>query len=410
MESEICIKEKKGILDLAMDEKLRQAFLKHREEKRKKSPEEVAEMVSYITGSQCVRDLQRLKNGDYYMEPPMHFQVPKNFSGRKRDIFGWKGTTKYLLSLLSFVLRDFDHIFSDGLYSFRKTKTAKDFLLKLRRFSDAHTYYAVKADVSNYVCSAVPEILVAQLEEIWKEDPEFLNFMKFLLLRREYIESDGSLVKGETGGLGGSPLGNLFMNVYLMEMDDYYQPRSPLYCRYSDDLLIFARDKEQAQEFIDFFYHMLEKKKLSTNPEKTMLLEPGSSVEILGCVLENGKLDISDHAKQKLKRKIRVHANRELKLKKEWKLSNEEAAVRQSAYCSRLFFGTDVGNGLSWAKWLFPVISETKSLNELDQFAKDSIRYVYWGTFSAKRFRTGYEDLKRYGYRSLVHAYYHYEH
>lgn len=403
-------KENPGILDLAMDEGRRTAFLKYRLEKRKVSQSEYKEMEAYITSPQCTEDLKRLKNGDYFMDAPFHYRIPKNFSGRKRDVYAWKGSVKFLLSLLTFVMRDYDFMYSRGLYSFRKNVSGRDFLLKLRNFSQPERYYIIKADVSNYVSSIVPELIIPQLEEIWKDDPEFLALMKFLLLRRECIERDGSLVKCEPGGMGGNPLSNHFMNIYLRELDDYFVARSPLYCRYSDDIIIFAETREEAEEYLAFFYRTLEEKKLKTNQEKTVLIMPGEKVEILGCVLEHGRMDIADHSKMKLRRKIRMHAKREVWKKDKLGRSSEEAVQRQIYYCNRIFYGREGKNDLAWARWMFPVISDAKSLHEIDRFIQDSIRYVYWSSFSRKRYRTRYKDLKQMGYQSLVYSYYHFSH
>ena len=78
-----------------------------------------------------------------------------------------------------------------------------------------------------------------------------------------------------------------------------------------------------------------------------------------------------------------------------------------AVYCNRLFFGRRDKSDLSWAKWLFPVISSSSSLRELDRYSENAIRYVYWGSFREKRYRTTYKELKEMGFKSLVHDYYH---
>ena len=397
-----------GILDRAMSEEYRKAFLEYRKEKRRIKDEEYEELASYIDSDKCVEDIRRLKRGDFFFSAPHHFRIPKNFSGRKRDIYVWYGSEKYLFSLISYVMRDHDSIYSPCLYSFRTTLSAKDFLKKLRNFPDTEKYYIVKADVSNYVSSIVPELILPRLKKIWADDPEFYAVLEKVLLRRECIERDGSVVSCEPGGMGGLPLSNHFMNVYLMELDEYFGERSPLYCRYSDDLMIFARSLEEAQEYQSYFLDVLREKRLSTNPEKTVVIEPGGQVDILGCSLKNGVMDISEHSKNKLKRKIRIRALRLLKDKKNSGLSDREAAEKMAVFCMHTFFGWDNSKRISWSRWLFPVITTTDSLRELDHYVQDAIRYVYWGTFREKRYRTSYKDLKDMGYKSLVHAYYHF--
>ena len=403
--------ENRGILDLASGRKMRDEFIKYRKTKisgMSREDREYDEMEAYISSSAPVNALKRLMERDYsFLPPPYHCRIPKNLSGRKRDIYAFKGNDKYLLKLLAFSIRGFDNIYADGLYSFRTTLTAKDFLLKIRNNKEIADYYIVKTDVSDYVHSIVPEIIIPQLKEIWKDDPSFVDFLSFLLLRRECIEN-GVVTAHEPGGLGGVPLANLFMNVYLMDADRYFYPRAPLYCRYSDDIIIFARDKEEAEEYLGYLYSVFERKKLHTNAEKTKLIEPGGEVEILGCRMKDGKMDISDHAKGKLRRKIRMHARLLLKLKKSKGWTDEECGRKMCTYCNRLFFGRTADNELSWARWMFPVISETTSLSELDHYIQDAVRYAMCGSLSKKRYRISYDKLKSLGYKSLLHAYYHF--
>ena len=400
--------EKKGILDLAIKKETREAFIENRRKKILYDEASFNAMSSYILNPRCVRDLKKLISRDYFFSPPHHFRVPKDFSGRKRDIYTWRDTTKYLLSLICFSMQGFDHIYPDGLYSFRTTKSAKEFLLRLKNEPDIGSYYIVKADVSNYVGSIVPELILPGLKELWKDDPAFYDLLEFLLLRRECIENDGQITPCEPGGLGGVPLSNHFMNVYLMEMDEYFEGRVPLYCRYSDDIIIFAHTREEAEAHLAYFNQLLKEKRLHTNPDKTYLIEPGGEVEILGCMLKNGKMDISDHAKRKLKRKIRIHAKKLIRLKRRKGFSDEEAGRQMIEYCNNLFFGQAEKGELTWARWIFPVISDTASLHELDIYIQDAVRYVLCGSLAKKRYRIRYRELKKLGFRSLVHAYYHF--
>ncbi len=400
--------EKKGLLDLAMTKELREAFIENRNKKIKYDESDFNAMSSYILGPKCVRDLKRLIARDFFFSPPVHFRVLKDFSGRKRDIYTWRDTTRYLMSLICFATRSFDHIFSDGLYSFRTSKSSKDFLLKLKNNPDISRYYIVKADVSNYVNSIVPELILPRLKEIWADDPSLYDLLEFLLLRRQCVERDGSVVSCEPGGMGGVPLSNHFMNVYLMEMDEHFEGRVPLYCRYSDDIIIFANTLEEAEDHLSYFRQLVKEKKLNCNQEKTYLIEPGGEVEILGCKLKDGKMDISDHAKRKLKRKIRLQADRLIRLKKSKGISSEESGRKMIEFCNKLFFGQVLKSERTWARWIFPVISETDSLHELDLYIQNAIRYVMSGTLKKKRYNIRYKKLKELGYRSLVHAYYHF--
>ena len=52
------------------------------------------------------------------------------------------------------------------------------------------------------------------------------------------------------------------------------------------------------------------------------------------------------------------------------------------------------------------MITRTDRLHEIDIYAQDCIRFLAAGTRTKARFDVRYEDLKRLGYRSLVHEWY----
>lgn len=399
-----------GVLDLAADKKKIESFLVHQVEtgKQKHDPDEYADMEAYLNSEEYPADLERLKQGDYFFPAPFHYRITKNASGKKRDVYAFKGRDLYILRMISWVMHDYDDTqFPPGLYSFRRNVHGKDFLKKIRSFRNLNRFWILKSDVSNYVGSIVPELIIPRLEKMWGHDPALLNLLKFLLLRRECIERDGRLVSCEPGGLGGLPVANFFMNVYLMEMDEYFNWRSPLYCRYSDDIVILARSREEAEEYRKKFYEILDAKRLYTNPEKTQVIEPGGAVEILGFMVSDGVVDLSDHAMDKIFHKIRMRANRLLRYKQRAHLEDRVVGEKMVNFCNAVFFGTFLPHELCWARWYFPIITTTDRLKVIDRYVQDAIRMVMNGSMHKRRYNVRYEDLQALGYRSLVHAYHH---
>ena len=62
--------------------------------------------------------------------------------------------------------------------------------------------------------------------------------------------------------------------------------------------------------------------------------------------------------------------------------------------------------GLNWSRWFFPLINTTESLQLIDSYAQDQLRFLISGKRTKSRFNVRYEDLKVLGYRSLVNEYY----
>ena len=93
-----------------------------------------------------------------------------------------------------------------------------------------------------------------------------------------------------------------------------------------------------------------------------------------------------------------------------WGARNEVDPERSAKAFIRVFnrklLESPDDNELSWAYWFFPVINTTKSLKEIDHYAQQCIRTLMTGKHTKARFNARYEEMKKLGYRSLVHEYY----
>jgi hypothetical protein len=398
-----------SILGKAKQLTVRKAFIQSRLRSKKYTEDEMAEMERFVLSDECVNDLIRLENGDFFPDYPTYRLVAKNFNSKKRAVYSFDGDQGILFKLIVFAMRDLESIFSDRLFSFRSDKTAKDLLFEVCELRGLKDMYILKTDVSNYVGSIVPGLLIPQLEEIFMpDDPEFFKFLEWLLTRNKVIDHQGRVIDHCPGGMGGVPFGNFFMNLYLHEMDEYYAPRAPFYSRYSDDILICAKTSDKIREFESIYYEFLDHLQLSTNKEKTMILNPGEAFDLLGMRIANGRITISEHSMKKILRKLRRFTNQALISRNTGKMSAEEAARNLIIRFNRFFFGSD-GNEklLSWARWSFPVISGTEEIRKIDHYFQNSLRYVLYGSMKKRNLSIPYEKLSALGYRSLVYYYHH---
>ena len=156
-----------GIFEKAKRTEVREAFVESKSRSMKYRAADLDELREYILSDECVRDIDRLESGDYFLDYPKYRLVPKNFQNKKRAIYIVSGKQGVLLKLLGFVLRDIESFYSDRLFSFRSDKTAKDLLFEAGINKELGSMYVLKTDVSNYVGSIVPELLIPMLEKIF---------------------------------------------------------------------------------------------------------------------------------------------------------------------------------------------------------------------------------------------------
>lgn len=321
-------------------------------------------------------------------------------------VYTYPAAENTVLKLLTWLLlRKYDGLFADTLYSFRPGRTAKDAVLSLTRTPGVREMHAYKADVSNYFNSVpVPE-LVQALETVLADDPPLLAFLTALLTEPRALEGDG-VVTGQKGIMAGTPLSAFYANLYLRELDAAFRERGIPYARYSDDIITLAPSAGALETQAGMIRAFLDKKGLALNPEKEERFTPDDGWVFLGFRFQAGKLDISPVSAAKLKGKMRRKTRALARWQKRNDLDGEKAAKAFIRIFNRKLFDPAPGSELTWTLWFFPVINTDESLHALDLYAQDCIRFLASGTRTKARFNVRYDDLKRLGYKSLVHAYY----
>jgi hypothetical protein len=128
--------------------------------------------------------------------------------------------------------------------------------------------------------------------------------------------------------------------------------------------------------------------------------------EFLGFCYRDGKVELSENTKHKLKQKIKrkAHALRRWQEKKN--LSGEKAAIGFIRAMNHKFFDDGEGADFSWSRWFFPNLTAEEGLREIDTYMQQYIRYCVTGRHYKGNYRITYEQMKAWGYRSLVHEYY----
>ena len=265
----------------------------------------------------------------------------------------------------------------------------------------------MKVDIHDYFNSIDVSILVNKLGFLKEQDNGLFELFGKLLT------ADKALVNGKTvlekrGAMAGTPISPFFANVYLMELDWYFQDRKILYFRYSDDILVFADTIEELKELQCKLYEWIEGLHLTLNPSKVRISNPGETWEFLGFCYQNDKVDLSENTKRKMKGKIKrkAHALRRWQAKKG--LSGEKAAKGFIRAMNHKFFDQGEGTDFSWSRWFFPNLTTAAGLKEMDAYMQQYIRYCVTGRHYKGNYRITYEQMKEWGYRSLVHEYYNY--
>lgn len=384
-----------------------QEFIQYKIEKQHLSISEQKELEEYVKEEKYLNILRSIEDDESKLPLPDKKEINKNGISRKRVVYSFPVEFNILLKMIAFSLYRYDNIFAKNCYAFRRNYGVRDAIKRIRMTKGISGKYCLKVDIHDYFNSIDVSILVNKLGFLKEQDNGLFELFGKLLT------ADKALVNGKTvlekrGAMAGTPISPFFANVYLMELDWYFQDRKILYFRYSDDILVFADTIEELKELQCKLYEWIEGLHLTLNPSKVRISNPGETWEFLGFCYQNDKVDLSENTKRKMKGKIKrkAHALRRWQAKKG--LSGEKAAKGFIRAMNHKFFDQGEGTDFSWSRWFFPNLTTAAGLKEMDAYMQQYIRYCVTGRHYKGNYRITYEQMKEWGYRSLVHEYYNY--
>ena len=363
------------------------------------------ELRAFIDGQAYLSVCRRINAGERFPLPKKAV-ISKMSSQKKRVVYSYPYEENMALKLLTWLLlREYDGIFSPNLWSFRPGRTAKQAVLRLTRAGATHNAYAYKADISNYFNSIDISRLLPLLKETLGADEKTYEFLSALLTEPEVLDR-GARVTEQKGIMAGTPLASFYANLFLKALDAHFYAAGITYARYSDDIIVFAETREAAEAHAAFIRGFLAEQGLAMNPEKERFFTPAEGWDFLGFHVSGAEIDLAPASVTKMKGKMR----RKTRALKRWQqrngLSGEKAAAAFIRVFNRKLFENAEAHELTWAYWFFPVLTTDQSLHAIDLYAQECIRYLMTGKRTKGRFNARYEDLKRLGYKCLVHEYY----
>ncbi len=386
-----------------------QEFIAYKEQKQHLSKREVEEMQEYVLQEKYLSVLAQIENNECALPLPSKKEVNKSGVNKKRIVYSFPKEFNMLLKMLTYLLYRYDGIFADNCYAFRRNYGVKDAIRRIRSTKGIHEKYCLKVDISNYFNSIDVSKLLDKLDFLKGKDGRLFAFLQRLLTQDEALcQEDGKqcVVQEKRGAMAGTPLSPFLANVYLTETDHFFEDAGVLYFRYSDDILIFADNEEQLARLQNRLYESIAKHGLALNPNKVHISKPGEKFEFLGFCFLDGQVDLSDNTMNKIKAKIKRKAHALRRWQQQKKLPAERGAKGFIKAMNRKFYDSGDGTEFSWSRWFFPPLTTDGRLKEIDVYMQQYIRFCVTGRHYKGNYRITYEQMKAWGYRSLLHEYY----
>lgn len=386
-----------------------QDFLDYKIEKQHLSHKEQKELKEYIENQRYLSVLDDIDNSDCELPLPVKKEINKTGTTKKRAVYSFPGDFNLFLKMITYLLGRYDERFADNCYAFRRNYGVKDAVRRIRSLRNLDRKYCLKVDISNYFNSIDVSLLLDKLAFLQMEDRKLYDFLECLLtVDKALIPEEGReiCIPEKRGAMAGTPFSPFLANVYLADTDYLFQEMKVPYFRYSDDILVFADTWEQLEKRQRLLYEILEQHHLTLNLTKVHISGPGETIEFLGFLFDGGRVDLASSTLQKMKDRIRrkAHALRRWQRKKG--LSSERAAKGFIRAMNRKFYDDGDASEFSWSRWFFPCLTTDNGLKEIDTYMQQYIRFCVTGRHYKGNYRITYQQMKQWGYRSLVHEYY----
>ena len=365
------------------------------------------DLIKFVNEREYAELVERLAKGQE-MSLPRILEVNKNGVKTKRVVFSFEREENYFLKMLAYLLKEYDNLFSDNLYSFRNNTGVKKAIGKILSNVDFDQVYSYKVDIHDYFNSINVDRILDKLRKQLPSETWLLAFFE-RLLRNPYARKDNTRIIAKKGVMAGTPTSGFLANLYLHDMDRYFGEKRILYARYSDDIIVFSEVEESIRDYESVIKGFLQDNELEVNPIKEVRTGPGEKIDFLGFEFLAREINISDMAEKKIKAKIK----RKAKALYRWKIhkpaSNERAAKALIRYLNDKFYNNSIRGEITWCRWYFPLITTDDKLRRIDVYAIQNIRYLFTGKYSKKNYDLEYESIKEMGYRSLVNSFWNYK-
>ena len=395
-----------SLLNILSDEKVWIDFYEQKVDPTYFRISDAQELFNYVRENRYLPVVNRIYSGEG-LSVPQKKKIAKSDTSKKRIVYCLPEDETIVLKLLTWLMiRKYDWFLSDNLYSFRPNYGAKDALRKLTSNPNISQCYSYKLDVRNYFNSIDIDLLLPVLKQLFYDDDLLYNFIASQLSDSRVID-DNKIVEEQKGVMAGMPYAVFLANIFLTQLDrEFEKNHDVIYCRYSDDIIIFANDKDTLDAAKERLLKTIAELHLEVNPDKVVETVPGQPWTFLGFKCNGREIDVSRISVEKIKAKMR----RKARAIARWRKTNGKegwmAARAFIKHFNKKLYTSESNCEVNWSWWYFPMITTEKSLKEIDAYMQDCIRFVATGCRTKSRFNFTYDKMKELGLQSLVNKWF----
>lgn len=392
--------ERQGFISLLNDVTMRRDYYLHLHANRRFEEGKDLEALRYLFSAECAENVENLAKSPSFPLIPTRKDVLVN--GKERMVFSLPLLDQLNLGLINYCLHEHDTLFSKNIYLHIRNRSIKNAFLRIRNDRDFSSYYLIRTDIHAFDPSMKEGFLVRSIERIYGFDKPLCDFLCNYVKAKDYrYEGDDTVHHDGPAQWTGLSLAGVLENVYLDDLDKLIESKSTLYVRVGDDILVGVKSREEAESLLSLIEKTMAARSLSLSATKTFIVSPGDSFLFLGYQIDKDGVDYNPAYLQKAKLAITNKRNHLLSYYSKKKVPPTlrlPSLIRiVNAFLAKINVTSD-----------FQYITTIKSLKVLDDMIVDMIRIVATEKKGKGKYSLTLDQLRLFGYRSLVNSYYRY--
>ena len=230
----------------------------------------ITELPSYweINKKRIIKDLL---GGDYQPGVVKNTEIV-DYKNKRRMITILNSVDRLILRAILQKLRPvLDGKLLPCCYAFREGKGVKEAVEKTCEYLNEGCSYMAKTDIKDFFDNIDLTHMTGILDGLIHDTALARLLKKFLYVK---VDDSGKISEKRKGLIQGSPLSPVFSNLYLTTFDRQIQAEGYNYCRFSDDIAIFTKTKDDAEEAFARTRQLLkEEHDLDVNVKKSGVFE-----------------------------------------------------------------------------------------------------------------------------------------
>lgn len=367
-----------------------------------------------INSSKTLEELIKGITKDYKWDYPRLVQIPKEDGINKRDIYIFNDEDSIIQKVINKILYKFydtrvnSCVFSyrKGIRTFNAAKHIQDNLVRTDSIG-------VKLDISNYFMNIKQSVIMETIEDLI-DDTEGKELMKSLFQLHHCYTKEGEEEK-ELGIMPGSAISSFLANYILRGLDSYLENNTEVYARYSDDLIVFVKTEEELTRVLCRTTEILATLGLEINPKKVKRFESDETIDFLGLKINEQSIDISDSTFKGTKRLVKQICTAERRLCEIQKHNKSKSHLKRAINkINKILYKTilsgEIEHKSGRMNYIFSNITTYETLQQLDFYINDSLRFVYTGKHNkANVIAVPNKELERLGLVSSTQLYHLYK-